>query len=39
MFSGSGPLVLVAYRAVFAECGEVASVVHGFLPLSCHPAL
>ena len=39
VFSGGWPFVLVAHRAVFAECDEVASVVHGFVPLPCHAAL
>ena len=39
VFSVSWPFVLVAHRAVFAECDKVASVVHGFVPLPCHAAL
>jgi hypothetical protein len=39
VFSGSWPLVLVPYRAVFAECDEVASVVHGFVSLPCYGTL
>jgi hypothetical protein len=34
VFSFDWPLVLVAHRAVFADRDEVASVVHGFVPIS-----
>jgi len=39
VFSNGGPFVLVAHRAVFAECEAVASMVHGFVSLPCHAAL
>ena len=39
VFSDGGPFVLVAHRAVFAECDAVASMVHGFVSLPCHAAL
>src|ERR1700680_1574540 len=39
VFSGGWAFVLVAHRAIFAECDEVDAVVHGFIPLPCHVAL